>query len=207
MKEKEKQRKPAGLICAAGRSSRMGACKPLLPLGDETVLRKGVITMKKAGVSPIVVVAGREAEAVSESVKDLGAEVIFNREYAATQMFDSVKMGLCALQGRCDCVLFTPADIPLYTAETVRLLLNAGERICAPVFEGRTGHPVCFDADLIEEILAYEGAGGLAGAFESLGGKSLIECSDEGILIEADTPEEYERMKEYYACHLSGPAR
>ena len=131
------KKNPACLICAAGRSSRMGACKPLLPLGKETLLRQGILTMKMAGVSPVVVVTGRESEAVAASISDLEAEIIVNEAYASTQMFDSVKMGLRALKGRCGRVLFSPADVPLYSEETVRLLICSPYPICAPAFGGR----------------------------------------------------------------------
>lgn len=201
------QKNPACLICAAGRSSRMGACKPLLPLGKETLLRQGILTMKTAGVSPVVVVVGRESEAVAASIYDLDVEIVINEAYASTQMFDSVKMGLRALKGRCGRVLFSPADVPLYSVETLRMLIESPDPISAPAFEKKTGHPVCFDAGLINGILAYEGPGGLSQALSSLGEKTLIECADEGILIEADTPDQYEKMKEFYARNLSGKTR
>ena len=201
------------LIAAAGRSSRMGALKPLLPIGEETLLRQGIITMRKAGADPVVVVTGREAELVEENVADLGVITVHNAEYAETQMLESVKMGLEKLVGKCDRVLFAPADAPMYSLQTVKKLIDSDALICVPgysgnsadlpdpwmaVFTGKTGHPVCFDARLIDGILSYDGAGGLAGALSSLGEKTVIECEDPGAYMDADTPDDYQKMLEYY---------
>ncbi len=176
----------------------MGALKPLLLLGEETLLRRGILTMKNAGADPVVVVTGRDAELVEASVSDLGVQTVRNEAYGTTQMLESVKLGLEQLAGRCDKVLFAPADAPVYSTETVAKLIVSEEKICVPGHLGKTGHPVCFDAGLIEGILVYEGEGGLAGALASLGEKAVIECQDPGAYMDADTPEEYQEMLEYY---------
>jgi len=198
--------KIGSLIAAAGCASRMGALKPLLPLGEETLLRQGIITMKNAGADTVVVVTGREAEQVGKSIADLGVITVCNKAYESTQMLDSVKMGLKELAGKCDRVLFAPADAPLYSPETVNKLIASDALICVPGCSGKTGHPVCFDSGLIEGILNYEGSGGLAGALSSLGEKTVIECEDPGAFMDADTPEDYQRMLDYYrkACGSGG---
>lgn len=192
------------LIAAAGRSSRMGALKPLLLLGEETLLRRGILTMKNAGADPVVVVTGRDAELVEAHVSDLGVLTVRNEAYGTTQMLDSVKLGLQLLAGRCEKVLFAPADAPLYSPETVEKLISSGESICMPGHQGKTGHPVCFDAGLIEGILAYKGEGGLAGALSFLGEKKVIECPDPGAYMDADTPEDYQIMLDYYRTAVKG---
>lgn len=181
----------------------MGVCKPLLPLGNETILRAGILTMIEAGASPIVVVTGREAEAVRDSIDDLGVCIVHNAKYEETQMFYSVRLGLAALKGRCSRILFAPADAPLYSLETVRKLMQDPSDACVPCHNEETGHPVCFSADLIDPICRYEGDGGLRGALDSLCERKRIECDDPGAFMDADTPEEYEAMKRYYAGVIS----
>ncbi len=191
-------KKTGGLIAAAGRSSRMGALKPLLPLGDETLLRRGILTFLAAGVSPIVIVTGREARAVEESVADLPVECVRNPDYQTTQMLDSIRLGLKRLQGRCERVVFAPADAPLYSMDTVRTVAESEAPVCVPEHQGTFGHPAAFDAELIPRILSYEGPGGLAGALDSLGGRCPVPCPDPGAYMDADTPDDYERLKAYY---------
>jgi len=56
------------IVLAAGRSSRMGRAKAMLPLGSgDTFLTRIVRTLLDAGVDDVVVVVGHEAEAIASS--------------------------------------------------------------------------------------------------------------------------------------------
>lgn len=185
------------LITAAGLSSRMGSFKPLLPLGDDTLLRRGLHTLRSAGAGPIAVVTGREAARLEESLRGLPVTCLYNSNYASCQMLDSIKLGLAWLEGKCDQVLFTPGDVPLYSQETVAALARCNLPLCCPVCGGKRGHPVLISAALIPAILSYEGEGGLAGAMTACGGAAELETGDPGILLDADTPEQYQTLLSY----------
>jgi len=190
------------VITAAGRSSRMGAFKPLLPLGGSTVIRTALTTLLSCGAAPIVVVTGREAERLRSHLADLPVETVPNPDFAATDMFYSVGLGLRAVLNRCDAVLLTPADAPLFTAESVLALLAAMEeqgcRIATPAFQGRHGHPVLLAAKAVPELLAFRGAGGLKGAIEAYAGpKTVLELPDPGLVMDADDWEAYGRLLAY----------
>lgn len=189
----------AGLVAAAGLSTRMGAFKPMLALGEETLLRHGLRTLLQAGAHPVIVVTGRQAKLLEHSLSDLPVQCLYNPRYAQCQMFDSVKLGLAALEGQCDQVLFSPGDAPAYSAETVSALLAHSGQLCCPVCGGKRGHPVLLPGQLIPQLLAYEGPGGLAGAMEHCGGAVLVETGDRGILLDADTPEDYRALLDYKA--------
>ncbi len=113
----------AALIVAAGMSSRMGQFKPMLNIGSITIAQRVVDTFRQAGIRKIVMVTGYNAVMLERHLA--GSDVIFlrNDRYETTQMFDSVKIGLAYLQEKCDRVLFTPVDIPLFTSRTVMALL------------------------------------------------------------------------------------
>lgn len=188
--------KTGALLTAAGLSSRMGRFKPLLPLGQDTILRRGVKTLLGAGCSPVVVVTGHRAAELEEHLSELDVDCVYNPDYASSDMLASVKLGLRALAGRCDRLLFTPADVCLYSVETVRALMASGELLCRPCCDGRRGHPVLIDCSLIPQILAWEGENGLAGALDSLGCGTELELDTPEILLDADTPEQYEKLLE-----------
>src|SRR3954465_2785750 len=61
----------AGIVLAAGQSTRMGRNKLLLPLGGTTVLRRAIGTAVEAGLSPIYVVLGHEGERIREGISGL----------------------------------------------------------------------------------------------------------------------------------------
>ena len=115
----------AALIVAAGMSSRMGDFKPMLNIGSISIAQRVVATFQQAGVEKIVMITGFNATLLERHLSGNGIVFLRNEEYERTQMFDSVCIGLRYLRGKCDRVLFTPVDIPLFTAATVRALLRA----------------------------------------------------------------------------------
>ena len=48
--------KTGAVIVAAGHKNRGTAFLPMLPVGDSTVIRRIIITMRRVGIDPIVVV-------------------------------------------------------------------------------------------------------------------------------------------------------
>jgi len=187
--------KTGALILAAGMSSRMGAFKPLLKIGTHTFVRRVILTLQQAGASPVVLVTGNQAALLERHVSGTGVVCIRNELYASSQMLDSVVVGLRYLNGRCGQVLLTPADIPMFSAETAQKLMNCGKPAAAPSYKGRKGHPLLLSCELIPFIETYRGPGGLAGAIQASSQPVwLIEVDDEGILLDADTPDDYERL-------------
>lgn len=186
--------KLAGVILAAGLSSRMGAFKPLLEIDGVSMVRRVVQLMRGAGANPVVVVAGHRRWKLEEHLRDAGVELIHNPDYASTQQFDSLRLALARLEERCDRLLVSPADIPLVKPETVAALLHTPGEFVRPVFRGRGGHPVLLSAALIPALLCYDGPDGLRGAIRRSGcAVRNVEVEDGGVLMDNDTPEDFAR--------------
>lgn len=180
------------VIVAAGMSSRMGSFKPMLQLGGDSMVRRVIAALYEAGVSPILLVTGHEAAALETHVADLGVVCLRNPRYAATSMFDSAAIGLSYIRTRCARTFFTPVDVPLFSPATLRALMASPAAIAKPVCCGAEGHPILLSCDLIPAILQDGGAGGLRGALSRCGAPiALIPVEDEGILLDADTPEAF----------------
>ena len=191
--------KVAGLIVAAGLSSRMKDFKPMMQIGNQTIIKRVILTLKEAGATPIVVITGFKADELEESLKDIDVICLRNNKYATTQMFDSVKIGLEYLEDRCDTVLFTPGDIPLFSLESVRQLLESGEKLAKPVCNGKGGHPLLIDSSFIDSILACNKDGGLKAALQELDlSVKKIEVRDKGVLLDADTKQDFENLVSFY---------
>lgn len=196
----------AALIVAAGMSSRMGDFKPMLTIGEMSIAERVVTTFQQAGIGRIVVITGYQAELLEHHLAGRGIVFLRNERYRETQMFDSACIGLSYLRGKCDRVLFTPVDIPLFTAATVRVLLSSDAPLACPVCEGRTGHPTMISADLIDGILADAGENGLQGAFSRCGVMmEQVPVSDPGVLHDADTPADYQNLLRYHNEQLIRP--
>jgi len=192
----------AALISAAGRSSRMGTPKALLPLGEETVVERLVGVFHEAGIRDVVVVVGHGFHLLVPLLEKRAARWVMNDRFD-DGMFSSVKVGAAFLgreKGR-KAFFFHPVDIPLIRPETLRTLAGAfreGETdVCRPCFQGRRGHPPLISWALIPSILEFAGPEGLRSFLSRRDLRSLdVECADPGVLRGMNTPEEYERVRE-----------
>lgn len=184
-----------GLILAAGLSSRMGMYKPLMEVDGESMIRHVVNMMKEAGASVIVVVTGYRREDLEAHLADDGVEFVFNADYAVTQQLESLKIGLSALQGRCDRIMISPADVPLVHKDTVSRLLQLEGDFIRPLYHGEPGHPVILEQDWLSYVLQYDGPGGLKGAMESSGCRLInFDVEDMGVILDNDTRQDFERL-------------
>lgn len=194
------------LIVAAGMSKRMGDFKPMLNIGSISVAQRVVATLSQAGVSKIVMVTGYNAVMLERHLSGSGIIFLRNENYETTQMFDSVKLGLAYLQDKCDNILFTPVDVPLFTAKTVKTILNSGADLACPVCQGKQGHPILIANRLIPEILEDCGEQGLKGAMDRCSTALLrIDVEDPGTIHDADTPEDFSALVEYHNSQLVRP--
>jgi CTP:molybdopterin cytidylyltransferase MocA len=197
------------VIAAAGLSSRMGAFKPLLPLGGGTIIERIICTLRAGGVEDITVVTGRDASRIEETLASVKASsnitYVYNKDYASTDMFYSVSMGFADIAERADAVFFTPVDVPLFTVNTMRLLIehlqNSRDRpegtyhIISPIHKDRLGHPILMLPQALKELIKWKGPGGLRGAIDAYGGpKDILEMDDPGVAFDADTPEDYHSL-------------
>lgn len=194
------------LIVAAGMSSRMGEFKPMLNIGSISIAQRVVATFQQAGVDKIVMVTGYNATMLERHLAGNGVVFLRNEKYETTQMFASACIGLRYLRDKCDRVLFTPVDIPLFTAATVQALLQSGARLACPVCDGESGHPTLIASSLIDAVLADPGDRGLRGALERCGEPMAeIPVRDKGVLHDADTPEDYRALLQYHNEQLVRP--
>jgi putative nucleotidyltransferase with HDIG domain len=185
----------AAIILSAGFSTRMGQFKPLMPLGEKTLLHRTIDLFETSGVDDILVVTGHRAGEVERAVSQTAACCIEN-DVHEKGMFSSVSKGVAALSTTCRAFFLLPVDIPLVRPATVRRLTKAFEqrndkRILLPVFDGRPGHPPMIDARLCPYILSWHGRGGLRAFFAEHAEVVLeVPVADEAILQDLDNPDD-----------------
>ncbi len=194
--------KTAAVMVAAGLSSRMKSFKPMLQLAGSTVIKTALSTLKSAGVSVIVVVTGNNAQELEKHVEDPRVVCVHNRDYAATDMFHSASMGLSEARNRADRTFFLPADVPLFSKQSLLTMMGYMDYsncdILVPTHKGKGGHPLLIKNAAIAELLAFGGEGGLRKAVQAYGGKrEYIELPDMGTILDADRPEDYALLRKY----------
>ena len=139
-------------------------------------------------------VGGYKIEKLQEILKGYPqVEIVLNSRYAEG-MFTSVKAGVGQVRGQK--FFFSPGDYPLISPEVCRKLLAQKGQIVIPLFQGHKGHPVLFSAQIAKELLEMSDSSNLRDFIEQKGYQTVA-VEDEGILIDLDTPDDYERILEH----------
>jgi molybdenum cofactor cytidylyltransferase len=192
------------IILAAGKSTRMGKAKQLLRLGESTVLGQTIENVRRSAVAnEIVVVLGSSAEAIRLQLPASllgGLKIVVNPNYEQG-MASSLRAGLSALDPQVDATFIVLADQPFVRPETLDQLADHYRRtkaqIVIPSYKGVRGNPVLLDRSVFVEVMALEGDIGCRAIFgnhtEHI---AKLEVEDEGILLDIDSHEDYQRLRE-----------
>jgi len=193
--------KTAVVILSAGMSSRMGIFKPLMMLGDKTFLDNQIDRFEKIEVTNIIVVTGNHSDEVKEALGNRNVTFAYNPDYANGEMYLSTLIGLKeAVNTGADKILFTTADVPLFTISDVRKLILSDSDVAYLSHDYKKGHPIMMSLATAKRILELgEVKNGLKQALSQCAPNiDYIETDDEGCLMDADTIEDYERLKGYF---------
>lgn len=202
----QKSENTGAVVTAAGMSSRMGDFKPMLKMGSLSVALRIIANFQQAGVFPIVLVTGYRADELEKHVAGQGVICVRNENYENSEMIDSAAIGLNYIAGKCRRTFITPVDIPLFTVSTVKELMAQNADIVKPVCDGKAGHPVLINCEIIPELLKEGKECGLNKAMARFkDATEYVEVDDEGVLKDADTPEDYRNMVEYHNRQLLRP--
>jgi molybdenum cofactor cytidylyltransferase len=160
----------AAILLAAGRSRRMGAFKPLLPFGEQTVIESCVRNLQAAGVVEIVVVIGYRAEDVQSQLKNLNLSYAIN-PHPDSEMSASIGIGIAKISPRARAVLIALVDHPAVPPSVIIQLIDkwrqqGGAQLFQPKYHGRGGHPVLIDLKLRTEMINLDPRRGLRALFD-----------------------------------------
>jgi molybdenum cofactor cytidylyltransferase len=196
----------AGVILAAGESSRMGADKALLPWPARATgqppspdsFLSAAIDSLTLGTDFVLVVAGANAAALTPIIYANGASIVINPDPSRGQ-FSSLQVGLHEVlnRGR-DAAVITLVDRPPASSVTVQALRNAFESApqniwaVVPEVSGKHGHPFVAGRELIE-IFLQAPATASAREIEHRHQEHIlyVPVNDPFVVMNVNTPEEY----------------
>ena len=159
----------AAVILAAGRSKRMGAFKPLLPFGKQTVIESTIDYLRKGGADPVVVVLGHRAEEVRARVSHLNLLCVVNPA-PDSEMNASIAVAVRELSVTTKATLIALADHPAVPPAVVSSLIETwrhGASLVIPTWHNRGGHPVLIDLRYRDELKHLDPERGLRALFEA----------------------------------------
>ena len=203
----------AGIVLAAGESARFGSTKQLLDWKGQPFVRVVSLTALKAGLSPVIVVTGANAEKVEAALNDLDVIIVRNEDWKSGQA-SSIKAGISSLTSPTVATsvatfnsnykkkdvggaIFLLTDQPQVTPSILRALVQRHAEglfpVVAPMVMDQRANPVLFDHGTFADLLTLEGDVGGRAIFH----KHRVEYlpwHDDRLLLDVDTPEMYARL-------------
>ncbi|HEV7236580.1 MAG TPA: nucleotidyltransferase family protein, partial [Ktedonobacteraceae bacterium] len=188
--------------------------KLLLPLEGRPVLAHVIDATLASQAYPIVIVLGHQAGHVHAQLTAYTASpeiiIVENPDYLQG-MSTSMRVGIQEIisygyrkdeqHANIDSVLILLGDQPLITQQGIDALITAwhtsGKRIMAPLYAGKRGNPLIFDASLVPELMAVTGdEGGRSVVERHKQDLATIELGDVIANYDVDTWEAYQQVVE-----------
>jgi molybdenum cofactor cytidylyltransferase len=193
--------KVAGIILAAGQSTRLRRPKQLLDICGKTVIRRVAEAALDAPLDPVLVVIGNAADDVERELTGLDLLAVTNPHFADGQS-TSMRAGLHALSVDVGAALFLLGDQPTMTPGVIGAVVatyrQSGAAIVQARYRGTTGHPVLFDRSMFTELDSVTGDRGARQVI--LGRPELVLFAeiDQDAPLDIDTEADYERVLEQF---------
>ena len=199
----------AGVILAAGESSRFGEPKQLTKLNHKCLIEWVVDAALASDLETVVLILGLEHQKILQRLGDKKRsdkfQVAINPRFKDGQGC-SVALGVSRIADTYAAVMFLLGDQPMVDSATINHLLDsfrASEKnICVPVNRGRRGNPTIFSDLFYNRLLAIEG---------DIGGRKIVESHPDQILeveienpltfFDVDTPQDLKELNSLLAEH------
>jgi molybdenum cofactor cytidylyltransferase len=189
----------AGILLAAGTSSRMGCNKMLFELHGESVLRGAARRAQAGGLAPLLVVLGHQAERASQELAGLACQVVINPDYDQG-ITSSLKAGVAALPPATRAAMVLLADMPQVSAEMIAAMVASYRGTGAPLvisdYEGVNAPPMLYDRALFGELLAMTGGGCGRLVVKRHRDQAQVARWPAAALVDLDVPEDYARIRD-----------
>lgn len=195
---RERDCRVAGVILAAGSSSRIGEVKQLLGFRQTTLLGQVVENANGCLLDEVILVLGHGADEIRKALRFEGVRVVINEAHAQGQS-TSLRAGLSDVSEDTDAVMFILGDQPLVGSEVMNALIDGYCRTRAPIVlpthRGRRGNPVVIDRTLFARVESITGDVGARVLFQEYAEEIVeIDVEDDSIHFDLDTWEDYQKL-------------
>jgi molybdenum cofactor cytidylyltransferase len=184
-----------GVVLGAGRSSRFGAPKQLLPFEDTTLLGQAVRNANASNLDRVVVVLGRASEELRASV-DFGRAVVVENTAYGTGCASSLLAGMDAAGESCEALILLLGDQPGVRPEFINFALAEWrrERPWASVtsYREKLGHPFIFAREAFDDLRGLHGDKAVWKLIEAYPDRVLQVEIEAALPPDVDAPEDYE---------------
>ena len=159
---------------------------PMLPIEGTTVIKREINTLRKAGISPIIVVGGYQAAVLKNHISHNGVVFLEDPEYACHDWLASAEIGIEAAV-LCDKVILIAVEFPAFKVETLERLKECDQDTCL-YYDGQPGRlQVRIGSHLTDDMDVTHGKQNLA----------RLDTDDYGILYDITHPDQIEKVRDY----------
>ena len=180
----------AGLLLAAGRSTRFGADKLTAKLNGTAVVRLSMQVLSPLEAVYVVVPPG--ADALTQALSRMNVRFVTNLA-RDEGMASSIRAGVAALADDVEAVVIALGDQPFASADVTRAVCErwaAGDvAAVAPAYRDGPGHPVVFGRACFADLLRLTGDVGARSVLRALGGRAAYISIDSDAPLDVDTPD------------------
>jgi len=190
----------AGVVLAAGASRRMGPGrnKMLLELEGEPLVRRAARRALTAGLSPVVVVLGHEADRARAVLGDLPVDLALNPNFTGPTS-TSLHAGLDRLGRDVDAAVVLLGDMVHVSEAALAELVSRARTSDAPLVVSRYGDvtapPLLFRRLLFGELRAWTGEGCGKAVVQAHQHEALYVDRGPEMLEDVDTPEDFQKAQ------------
>lgn len=186
------------VILAAGKSSRLGQPKQLLPFKGKSLL-KHVVQVARQISEKVFVVIGSDKKRMEAEIKNEAVDIVFNEAWEEG-MASSIRCGLAAVTEKIqdlNSVIFMVCDQPFVTTGLLQNLIRekekSGKNIVASAYAEIAGTPVLFDKSVLPELMELQG---------DIGARKIIVKNKDRVAtidfplgkVDMDTAEDYRKL-------------
>ena len=188
-------RSVAGLVLAAGGSSRLGQPKQLLPYEGTTLLGHVLENARACGFDQLLVTLGGAADAVRAQVDLSGVDVVMNPDYGEG-CSSSIAAALPAVDPQHEILVLMLGDQPDVTPTAVRTLLarRHGAPMAVSRYADGIGHPFAFTREVFVDLASLHGDKGVWKLIEERAGQVMEVHQHGNVPRDVDTWEDYEDL-------------
>jgi len=194
----------SAVVLAAGASTRMGTQKLLLPFGGEPLIRRAVRQVVATGFDDVLVVLGSEHQATAAALEGLPVRRVINAQFASG-MGSSFRTAVEHLPDS-EAAMFALADQPFVTTGEYQQVLDAYRKREHPIVSVRYGEvmapPHLFEREFFPELARLQ-HGARDVLLRHLERTTILRFPAD-LLVDVDTPEDYELAKSRLSSASSG---
>lgn len=152
----------AAILLAAGHSKRfIGHNKLLHDFKGKPLIQHAINEIEKTQFSQMICVLGHEAQTLIQTINHQNFQLVENPNHLSG-MGTSIATGAAHLNPDIDAAFICLADMPLIQADHFHQLSYAfipeqNQKICVPIKDKQTGHPVLFSREFFSELTTLQG--------------------------------------------------